>query len=87
MPRYYFHLFNDETIRDAEGVICTNAAEALQSAAGMARGMAAESVREGRLVLDHRIEVTDASGETIGIVRFRDVVQIEQCAPSPRQTA
>jgi hypothetical protein len=39
--------------------------------------MAAESVREGRLVLDHRIEVTDESGTAIGTVRFRDVVAIQ----------
>lgn len=87
MPRFYFHLFNDETIRDPEGTVCTNAAEALQAAARMARGMAAESVREGRLVLDHRIEVADGSGETIGVVHFRDVVQIQQCDAEPGRTA
>ena len=77
MPRYFFHLFNDETILDEEGAEVPNAAVALQSAARMARGMAAESVREGHLVLDHRIEVADESGETIGVVHFRDVVQIQ----------
>ncbi len=76
MPRYFFHLFNDETVRDEEGTDVPNAATALQSAARMAREMAAESVRDGRLVLDHRIEVTDQSGSTVGVVHFRDVVQI-----------
>ena len=76
MPRYYFHLFNDETIRDEEGSEVPNAAVALQSAARMAREMAAESVREGRLTLDHRIEVADEAGERVGVVHFRDVVQI-----------
>lgn len=77
VPRYFFHLFNDETIRDAEGTEVPNAAVALQSAARMAREMAAESVRDGRLTLDHRIEVADEAGERIGVVHFRDVVQIQ----------
>ena len=76
MPRYFFHLFNDETVRDEEGTDVPNAATALQSAARMAREMAAESVRDERLVLDQRIEVADQSGSTVGVVHFRDVVQI-----------
>jgi hypothetical protein len=27
-------------------------------------------------VLDHRIEVTDETGATVGVVHFRDVVEI-----------
>jgi hypothetical protein len=77
MPRYYFHLFNDITALDEQGVVLPNAAVALQHGAMSAREMAAESVREGRLVLDHRIEVEDESGGNIGTLRFRDVVQIE----------
>ena len=77
MPRYYFHLFNSETIRDGEGEEVPTADEALESAAKMARGMAAQSVRdEGHLTLHHRIEVADEAGQTIGTVRFGDVVQI-----------
>jgi hypothetical protein len=53
-----------------------NDAEALQAAANMAREMAAESVREGRLILDHRIEVTDVEGCPIGKIHFRDVVKV-----------
>jgi hypothetical protein len=41
-----------------------------------ARALAAETVREGRLVLDHRIEVTDKSGRKVATVRFRDVVEV-----------
>ncbi|WP_458388265.1 DUF6894 family protein [Sphingomonas sp. F9_3S_D5_B_2] len=78
MPLYYFHLFNDETILDKEGVHLPNAAVALQKAAYMAREMAAESVREGRLVLAHRIEVTDEINDDIGTVHFRDVVVVRE---------
>lgn len=78
MPRFYFHLFNDETNRDDEGAECADADAALQAAARMSREMAAEAVRGGRLVLHHHIEVTDESGATVGKVHFGDVVQIEQ---------
>jgi hypothetical protein len=76
VPQYYFHLFNDETVIDKEGAHLPNAAVALQQAAKMAREMAAESVREGRLVLAHRIEVTDDTNHDVGTVHFRDVVDI-----------
>jgi hypothetical protein len=78
MPKYYFHLFNSETIRDGEGEEIADVNAALASAEKMARGMAAQSVRdEGRLTLHHRIEVADEDGTTVGTVRFGDVVQIQ----------
>ena len=80
MPRFYFHLFNDVTARDEEGAELPNAAVAVQRAASLARQMAAESVKEGHLVLDHRIEVEDEHGETIGVVRFSDVVDVKKSA-------
>jgi hypothetical protein len=80
MPRFYFHLFNDMECRDDEGVQLPNAANALQRAAVLARGMAAESVKQGHLILDHRIEVTDDHGDLIGTVHFSDVVEIRKSA-------
>jgi hypothetical protein len=76
MPRYYFHLFNDDTAFDREGIELSDAAEAMRCAAKDARIMAAESVRKGHLILDHRIEVTDENGAKVGTVRFRDVVEV-----------
>lgn len=76
MPKFYFNLYNDVTSIDEEGLELPNAALALQRAAAIAREMAAESVRQGHLVLEHRLEVTDESGETVGAVYFRDVVRI-----------
>lgn len=77
MPHFYFHLFNDETILDQEGVDLPDKAVAIEKACKAAREMAAESVREGRLVLDHRIDVADDSGATVATIRFRDAVQVE----------
>ncbi len=75
MRRYYFHLFNDEEVRDSEGTELPNDATALHMAAKMAREMAAESVKSGRLTLQHRIEVA-SSGGVIGVVHFGDVVKV-----------
>ena len=79
MPRYYFHLFNDMQILDAEGIELPNEGVALERAQSAAREMAAESVRQGRLVLSHRIEVADESGNTVGVIRFGDAVLVERC--------
>lgn len=76
MPRYYFHLFNDETALDTEGQDLPNDAVALAEAAKNARIMAAESVCRGHLVLDHRIDVENSSGQMISTVYFRDVVRV-----------
>jgi hypothetical protein len=38
--------------------------------------MAAEGVREGRLSLSSRIEVVDDDGERVGVVHYRDVVNV-----------
>jgi hypothetical protein len=76
MPRFYFNLYNDMTSIDEEGLELPNAAVALQRAARIAREMAAESVRNGHLVLDHRLEVTNEDGQSVGTVHFRDVVRV-----------
>jgi hypothetical protein len=76
VPRYFFHLFNDETVLDDEGKELPTDAAAIEEAALNARVMAADSVRHGHLVLDHRIEVACEDGRTVGTVRFRDVVRV-----------
>ena len=80
VPRYFFHLFNDETCLDDEGKELPNDAAALQEAASCARGMAADSVSKGHLILDHRIEVTCDQGRKLGSVYFGDVVKVKESA-------
>ena len=77
MPRYYFHLYNDEIACDEEGQVLRNDALALQEGARNARAMAAESVCNGHLVLDHRIEVMREDGRKVGTIHFRDVVKVQ----------
>ncbi len=69
VPRYYFHLLNDErTATDEEGVELPDVAVAMKRAANMARQKAAESMHERRVIFDCQAEVTDESGESIGTV-------------------
>lgn len=77
MPRFYFHLFNHETIVDNEGTELPDRDSAMARAAYMAREMAAESVREGSLDVHHRIEVTDEDNDRIGTVEFGQVVELK----------
>lgn len=77
MARFYFHLFNDEDIWDREGVELPDETVALRKGTEAAREMAAQSVRQGRLVLGHRIVVCAESNRTVGTIRFGDVVDVE----------
>jgi hypothetical protein len=75
--RFYFDIYSDIEVRDEEGVELPNEATALQGAAAAARDMAAASVRDGRLVLHHRIVVRDQTGREVGTIYFRDVIRVE----------
>lgn len=78
MPRYFFHLFNDETTYDEEGTDLPGDEAARAYAALEVRNQASVSVlQHGHLVLSHRIDVVDAAGGAVATVRFGDVVKIE----------
>ncbi len=78
MPRFYFHLYDDGIFLDDEGQQLANVAAANDVAIANAREMACAEVMDGRLSLQHRIEVTDEGGHTIATVHFRDVVQVDR---------
>jgi hypothetical protein len=77
MPHFYFHLFNDMTSIDEEGVDLPDLKVAMDKATAIAREMAAESVRQGHLALDHRIDLASDTGQTVATVRFGEVVKIQ----------
>jgi hypothetical protein len=77
MPRFYFHLYNDVVVMDEEGTELADAAAAREHAIEEARVMVCESVKEGHLNLDHRIEVTEDGGGPVATVTFRDAFTIE----------
>lgn len=77
MPRYYFHLYNDEITMDPEGRVLPDLAAARANAIKEAREMMMETVGEGRLNLSHRIEIADQSGAVAATLVFRDAVRVE----------
>lgn len=76
MPRFYFDLHNDLDVRDDEGRELPDLAAARAESIREAREMMTESVRNGRVALDHRIVVRDESDATVCVMRFGDAVEI-----------
>ena len=77
MPRFYFHLRNDIVTNDEEGAELPDLTSARRTAVETARGLAAESVRQGHLNLNHYIEIENEYGHVIATVTFREAVKIE----------
>ena len=77
MPRFLFHLYNDEITRDEEGQDFPDFESAQRAAFEAARAMIGEEARLGKVNLSHRIEVEDEIGLPCFTVRFRDAIQVE----------
>ena len=77
MPRYFFHLFNDETTIDDEGRELADVAAARAVALDSCRELVCESVKKGHLNLDHRIEITDDKNARLMTVTFREAFTLE----------
>lgn len=77
MPRFFFHLYDDAVWSDEEERELPSAEVARSEAIKSAQEMACAEVLAGRLNLGHRIEVADERGRVIHLVRFRDVVEVE----------
>jgi hypothetical protein len=77
MPRYYFHVRNDEDVRDDEGQELPDLHAARQCALEGARDLICGNVKQGRLNLDHCIIVTDETDLVVMKLTFRDAFTIE----------
>jgi hypothetical protein len=77
MPRFYFHVFNDESVLDEEGAELPDWDAARNRAIESAGALACDSIQKGHLNLDHRIEVVDESDKRIMTVTFREAFTIE----------
>ena len=76
MPRYFFHVFNDDDTVDEEGAELPDLAVACERARAEVRILAAESVvAHGHLIRDHRIDI-ECGGEIVASIRFRDAVAV-----------
>jgi hypothetical protein len=77
MPRFYFHVFNDEIALDEEGTELVDLAAAREHAVEGARSLVCESIHHGHLNLDHRIEITDEKNARLMTVTFREAFTLE----------
>lgn len=78
MTRYYFHLYNDEILRDEEGAEFADLAAARAAAEQEAIYQAAVSLRmHHHLVLNHRLVIHDGQAE-VATVRFGDVISVRE---------
>jgi len=77
MPRFYFHVFNDEAVLDEEGADLPDWEAARTRAIASARALACDSIQKGHLNLDHRIEVVDETDKRVMTVTFREAFTIQ----------
>lgn len=76
MPRFYFHLYDDDVTFDREGRELPNVAAAQEEAIKNAREIACEEVVHGHLGLNHRIEVTDSNDAPVVVVMFKEAIKL-----------
>lgn len=77
MSRYYFHLRDGEDILLDEEGRPMDGPEAFREAALIeARAIISADAKGGRIRLDQRIDVEDASGNIVHSVEFADAVEI-----------
>ena len=76
VPRYFFDLYDDLIVPDDEGQELPDPTAAEQAAIRNARQIASAQVLDGRLNLDHRIEVRAETGDLLLTLSFRDVIEV-----------
>jgi hypothetical protein len=76
MPRFYFHVFNDETALDDEGTELPDLEAARTHAVEGARSLMSDTLRKGRIDLSHHIAIQNQQGELLLDVRFGDAIAI-----------
>ena len=76
MPRYFFHIYNHDVTMDEEGRDLPALEAARDLALESARELVCDSVHEGHLNLDHRIEVADERGDILIVLTFREAFTI-----------
>lgn len=78
MPRYFFHLYDDETAIDEEGMEFPGLEEACANGIKEARELMLDTVAEGWITLSHRIDIADETGAIVSTVTFGDAMAIEE---------
>jgi hypothetical protein len=76
VPRYYFHVFNDETSLDDEGRQLPDLESARAHAIEDARSLMADALKGGSITLSHHIAVENEQGQRLMNVTFGDAVEV-----------
>jgi hypothetical protein len=76
VPRFFFHIYDDEIALDEEGLELADRETARRVAVRGARALACEQVTRGELHLGHRIDVSGEGDTGLFSVRFGDAVAI-----------
>ena len=77
MPRFFLHLHDDVDAPDPEGKELPDLEAAIAEATKDARLLMCDTLKEGRIVLHHRIDIENGGGEVLATLQFRDAVTIE----------
>jgi hypothetical protein len=76
MPRFFFHLHDDDALAVDEEGIDIAAKEVPVRALRALRDIAAHEAGAGRLNLSHRLEVRDEAGRTVHTLTSREAVTV-----------
>jgi hypothetical protein len=76
VPRFYFHVFNDDTCLDQEGQELVDVEAARVRAVESARSLMCETLGKGEIVLSHHIAVEDGDGVLVCDVTFGQAVTV-----------
>lgn len=75
MKRYFFHLRQGPNlIEDPDGSQIVDLQAAIAEAEDDVRTLIADKVRVGQMIEADAIEVTDADGAVLAVVRYHDVI-------------
>ncbi len=77
MPRFFFNVFDEATTIDEVGQELSDVAAAHEAAIEEARAILADEARNGRIDLNHRIEVEDEQRRPVLLLPFSAAVEIE----------
>ena len=77
MPRFYFHIRDEDTlIEDHEGSDLPDLEAARVEALKDARSILAEKVKHGQIIDGQRIEIVDDTGEVVAELPMRAAIRL-----------
>jgi uncharacterized protein DUF6894 len=78
MPKYFFHVHDDLDVEDDEGAELTDLHEARGYAIRSARSLMCDTLMgDGRISLEHRIDIEDGHSGVLATVQFADALEIK----------